>query len=119
MSDDKNELQMDFSLNETVTEGHDMIMGCGPLLPIESERVLMERVQQELKIKLKQVIFFKFCKSQIVVLFNMKKLSSKSQGLKMSERKYKEKEGLGNYRATPLLCSKIGGSNMLNGPTQL
>ncbi|KAL7246830.1 hypothetical protein ACSBR2_001858 [Camellia fascicularis] len=77
MSDDENELQMDFLLDQTVAERHDMMMGFGPLLPTESARSLMERVQQELKIELKQVILFKFCKSQIVVLFSMKKLSTK------------------------------------------
>ncbi|XP_028060450.1 homeobox protein HD1-like [Camellia sinensis] len=54
MSDDEDELQMDFSLDQTVAEGHDMMMGFGPLLPTESERSLMERVRQELKIELKQ-----------------------------------------------------------------
>lgn len=37
-----------------VLDGHDMV-GFGPLLPTESERSLMERVRQELKIELKQV----------------------------------------------------------------
>jgi len=55
MSDDEDELQMDFSLDQSSAEGHDM-MGFGPLLPTESERSLMERVRQELKIELKQVI---------------------------------------------------------------
>ncbi|KAK7406188.1 hypothetical protein VNO78_07808 [Psophocarpus tetragonolobus] len=53
MSDDEEDLQMDFSLDQSSTEGHDM-MGFGPLLPTESERSLMERVRQELKIELKQ-----------------------------------------------------------------
>ncbi|PSS11460.1 Homeobox protein knotted-1-like [Actinidia chinensis var. chinensis] len=53
MSDDEDELQMDFSLDQTGPEGHDL-MGFGPLLPTESERSLMERVRQELKIELKQ-----------------------------------------------------------------
>ncbi|XP_052210014.1 homeobox protein HD1 [Diospyros lotus] len=54
MSDDEDELQMDFSLDQTGLDGgHDM-MGFGPLLPTESERSLMERVRQELKIELKQ-----------------------------------------------------------------
>uniref|UniRef100_A0A5B6YY90 Putative homeobox protein HD1 n=1 Tax=Davidia involucrata TaxID=16924 RepID=A0A5B6YY90_DAVIN len=53
MSDDEDELQMDFSLDQSGTDGHDM-MGFGPLLPTESERSLMERVRQELKIELKQ-----------------------------------------------------------------
>ncbi|XP_057511866.1 homeobox protein HD1-like [Actinidia eriantha] len=53
MSDDEDELQMDFSLDQTGPDGHDL-MGFGPLLPTESERSLMERVRQELKIELKQ-----------------------------------------------------------------
>lgn len=53
MSDDEDDLQMDFSLDQSGVEGHDM-MGFGPLLPTESERSLMERVRQELKIELKQ-----------------------------------------------------------------
>lgn len=57
MSDDEDELQMDFSLDQSGTDGHDLI-GYGPLIPTESERSLMERVRQELKIELKQVSFF-------------------------------------------------------------
>ncbi|OWM71970.1 hypothetical protein CDL15_Pgr017853 [Punica granatum] len=53
MSDDEDDLQMDYSLDQSGAEGHDM-MGFGPLLPTESERSLMERVRQELKIELKQ-----------------------------------------------------------------
>ncbi|GER34541.1 homeobox protein knotted-1 [Striga asiatica] len=53
MSDDEDELQMDLSLDQSGAEGHDL-MGFGPLLPTESERSLMERVRQELKIELKQ-----------------------------------------------------------------
>ncbi|CAI9775749.1 unnamed protein product [Fraxinus pennsylvanica] len=53
MSDDEDELQMEFSLDQSGTDGHDM-MGFGPLIPTESERSLMERVRQELKIELKQ-----------------------------------------------------------------
>ncbi len=60
MSDDEDDLQMDFSLDQSGADGHDM-MGFGPLLPTESERSLMERVRQELKIELKQVIFLKHC----------------------------------------------------------
>ncbi|KAJ8633562.1 hypothetical protein MRB53_026898 [Persea americana] len=52
MSDDEEEMQMDCALDMSV-DGHDM-MGFGPLLPTESERTLMERVRQELKIELKQ-----------------------------------------------------------------
>ncbi|KAK4796068.1 hypothetical protein SAY86_028394 [Trapa natans] len=57
MSDDEDDLQVDFSLDHSAAaEGssHDMMMGFGPLLPTESERTLMERVRQELKIELKQ-----------------------------------------------------------------
>lgn len=53
MSDDEDDMQMDFSLDQSGADGHDM-MGFGPLLPTESERSLMERVRQELKIELKQ-----------------------------------------------------------------
>ncbi|CAA0831515.1 Homeobox protein knotted-1-like 7 [Striga hermonthica] len=53
MSDDEDELQMDLSFDQSGAEGHDL-MGFGPLLPTESERSLMERVRQELKIELKQ-----------------------------------------------------------------
>ncbi|KAK7265529.1 hypothetical protein RJT34_33149 [Clitoria ternatea] len=53
MSDDEDDLQMDMSLDQSSADGHDM-MGFGPLLPTESERSLMERVRQELKIELKQ-----------------------------------------------------------------
>ncbi|XP_061364194.1 homeobox protein HD1-like [Gastrolobium bilobum] len=51
MSDDEDDLQMDMSLDQYSADGHDM-MGFG--LPTESERSLMERVRQELKIELKQ-----------------------------------------------------------------
>ena len=68
MSDDEDELQMDFSLDQSGGEGHDL-MGFGPLLPTESERTLMERVRQELKIELKQVKPFP-CYASIVVLAN-------------------------------------------------
>ncbi|GMH09447.1 hypothetical protein Nepgr_011288 [Nepenthes gracilis] len=56
MSDDEEELQVDYSLDQTAAAGtdvHDM-MGFGPLLPTESERSLMERVRHELKLELKQ-----------------------------------------------------------------
>lgn len=55
MSDDEDEMPMDFSLDQSGSEAHDL-MGFGPLLPTESERSLMERVRQELKIELKQVL---------------------------------------------------------------
>ncbi|XWS48994.1 hypothetical protein CRYUN_Cryun13aG0125400 [Craigia yunnanensis] len=53
MSDDEDDLQMDFSLDQSGADGHDL-MGFGPLVPTESERSLMERVRLELKIELKQ-----------------------------------------------------------------
>ncbi|MBA0718683.1 hypothetical protein Golax_006416 [Gossypium laxum] len=53
MSDDEDELQMDFPLDNSGVETNDL-MGFGPLLPTESERTLMERVRKELKIELKQ-----------------------------------------------------------------
>ncbi|KAF6160411.1 hypothetical protein GIB67_019180 [Kingdonia uniflora] len=53
MSDDEEELQMDCSFDQTNADVLDMT-GFGPLLPTESERSLMERVRQELKIELKQ-----------------------------------------------------------------
>lgn len=52
MSDDEDELHPDYGLDGDV-DMHDML-GFGPLLPTESERSLMERVRQELKIELKQ-----------------------------------------------------------------
>lgn len=54
MSDDEDEMQMDFSLDQSGGDVHDM-MGFGPLMPTESERSLMDRVRHELKIELKQV----------------------------------------------------------------
>lgn len=53
MSDDEEEMHMEGSL-DMGGDGHDM-MGFGPLLPTESERSLMDRVRQELKLELKQV----------------------------------------------------------------
>ncbi|KAI7985365.1 Homeobox protein HD1 [Camellia lanceoleosa] len=47
MLDDENELQMDFLLDQTVAEGHDM-MGFGPLLPTESERSRIEDFKEEI-----------------------------------------------------------------------
>lgn len=66
MSDDEDEMPMDFSLDQSggIDGSHDM-MGFGPLLPTESERSLMERVRQELKIELKQVSF------NFIYLFNV------------------------------------------------
>lgn len=70
MSDDEDDMPTDFSMDQAGSDAHDM-MGFG--LPTESERSLMERVRQELKIELKQVnqlsaIFFEnvisyICKS--------------------------------------------------------
>ncbi|PNY01564.1 homeobox protein knotted-1-like 7-like [Trifolium pratense] len=57
MSDDEDEqMQMDYCLdnNQSGSGGDHDMMGLGPLLPTESERSLMERVRQELKIELKQ-----------------------------------------------------------------
>lgn len=68
MSDDEDEIggQMDFGMDQS--EGHDM-MGLGPLLPTESERSLMERVRQELKIELKQVFISSFLISYVIFLY--------------------------------------------------
>ncbi|KAF3683753.1 Homeobox protein HD1 [Capsicum annuum] len=44
---------MDFSLDQSEGDAHDL-MGMGFGLPTESERSLLERVIQELKIKIKQ-----------------------------------------------------------------
>lgn len=52
MSDDEDELHSEIPM-DVGFDGHDM-MGFGPLLPTESERSLMERVRQELRIELKQ-----------------------------------------------------------------
>lgn len=54
MSDDEDDMQMEYAFDGT-TNGHDL-MGFGPLLPTEAERSLMDRVRQELKVELKQVI---------------------------------------------------------------
>ncbi|CAN8245302.1 unnamed protein product [Cochlearia groenlandica] len=56
MSEDEEDLPIDFSPDNTFIDfnnGHDMT-GFGPLLPTESERSLMDRVRQELKLELKQ-----------------------------------------------------------------
>ena len=59
MSDDEDDLQLEYSMDQSSGgDAHDM-MGFGPLLPTESERSLMERVRHELKIELKQVIIIK------------------------------------------------------------
>lgn len=54
MSDDEEDMQLEYSLDQPGADAHDM-MGFGPLLPTESERSLMERVRHELKLELKQV----------------------------------------------------------------
>ncbi|KAL6660004.1 hypothetical protein ACP70R_002126 [Stipagrostis hirtigluma subsp. patula] len=53
MSEDEEEPPMLEGTMDMGSDGHDM-MGFGPLLPTDSERSLMERVRQELKIELKQ-----------------------------------------------------------------
>uniref|UniRef100_A0A7C9CTK8 Homeobox domain-containing protein n=1 Tax=Opuntia streptacantha TaxID=393608 RepID=A0A7C9CTK8_OPUST len=53
MSDDEDDMQLEYSLDQPGGDAHDM-MGFGPLLPTESERSLMERVRHELKLELKQ-----------------------------------------------------------------
>ncbi|PUZ43103.1 hypothetical protein GQ55_9G635400 [Panicum hallii var. hallii] len=53
MSEDEDEPPMLEGALDMGSDGHDM-MGFGPLLPTDSERSLMERVRQELKIELKQ-----------------------------------------------------------------
>ncbi|KAH6813816.1 homeobox knotted-like protein [Perilla frutescens var. frutescens] len=53
--DDKDEQQTDSSLDQTTGfDELDLTGSLGPLLPSETERNLMERVRQELKIELKQ-----------------------------------------------------------------
>ncbi|KAJ3682036.1 hypothetical protein LUZ60_014609 [Juncus effusus] len=53
MSDDEDELNVEASIDMSGDGSHDM-MGFGPLLPTDSERSLMDRVRQELKLELKQ-----------------------------------------------------------------
>lgn len=57
MSDDEGEVHTDHFFDQSRSDAHYMI-GMGFGLPTESERSLMERVRQELKIELKQVCFF-------------------------------------------------------------
>ncbi|KAH9616922.1 hypothetical protein KSS87_015239 [Heliosperma pusillum] len=52
MSDDEDELQLDYPMDQSGGDVNDMMMGFG--LPTESERSLMERVRHELKLELKQ-----------------------------------------------------------------
>lgn len=55
MSDDEDDqVDSDANLFDGSLDGSDM--GFGPLIPTETERSLMERVRQELKHELKQVI---------------------------------------------------------------
>jgi hypothetical protein len=54
MSEDEDEAPMLEVGLDMGSDGHDM-MGFGPLMPTDSERSLMERVRQELKMELKQV----------------------------------------------------------------
>ncbi|KAD4384551.1 hypothetical protein E3N88_24719 [Mikania micrantha] len=51
--DDEDQVESDANLFDGSFDGHDS-MGFGPLVPTESERSLMERVRQELKLELKQ-----------------------------------------------------------------
>jgi len=61
MSDDEDDqVDSDANLFDGSLDGPDT-MGFGPLIPTESERSLMERVRQELKHELKQVIDGIFC----------------------------------------------------------
>ena len=53
--DDDDQVDSDANLFDGSLEGPDS-MGFGPLIPTESERSLIERVRQELKHELKQVI---------------------------------------------------------------
>ena len=56
MSDDEDEqVDSDANLFDGSLDGADN-MGFGPLIPTENERSLMERVRQELKHELKQVM---------------------------------------------------------------
>lgn len=53
--DDDDQVDSDANMFDGSLEGPDS-MGFGPLIPTETERSLMERVRQELKHELKQVI---------------------------------------------------------------
>ena len=53
--DDDDQVDSDANLFDGSLDGPDS-MGFGPLIPTETERSLMERVRQELKHELKQVI---------------------------------------------------------------
>lgn len=55
MSDGEDDYDSDYGVYEANMDPHDS-GGFGPLVPTESERTLMERVRQELKYELKQVI---------------------------------------------------------------
>ena len=68
MSEDEDEPPMLEGGLDMGSDGHDM-MGFGPLLPTDSERSLMERVRQELKIELKQVKKRRRGSSSIVIYY--------------------------------------------------
>jgi hypothetical protein len=53
--DDEDQVDSEANMFDGSLEGVDT-MGFGPLVPTESERSLMERVRQELKHELKQVM---------------------------------------------------------------
>lgn len=55
MSDDEDDMQIEYSMDQSSGGDANDMMGFRPLLPTESERSLMERVRHELKIELKQV----------------------------------------------------------------
>lgn len=55
MSDGDDDYDSDYGVYEANVDAQDS-GGFGPLVPTESERTLMERVRQELKYELKQVI---------------------------------------------------------------
>jgi hypothetical protein len=73
MSEDEDEPPiMEGTMVDMGSEAHDM-MGFGPLLPTDSERSLMERVRQELKIELKQVRVYIYIYSSPIHWFIMYK----------------------------------------------
>lgn len=55
--DDEEETGMELPVDQSASD----MLGFGPLLPTESERTLMDRVRQELKIELKQVYTQHYC----------------------------------------------------------
>uniref|UniRef100_A0A453J5V0 KNOX2 domain-containing protein n=1 Tax=Aegilops tauschii subsp. strangulata TaxID=200361 RepID=A0A453J5V0_AEGTS len=71
MSEDEDEgppMIMEAAPMDMSSNGHDM-MGFGPLVPTDTERSLMERVRQELKIELKQVLRIMFLKTEFATKF--------------------------------------------------